>query len=121
VTQRFGELVDKVGLRPIRLHDLRHGQASLMLAGGADMKTISARLGHSSQHFTADSYTHLLEGVQRKAANAAAALVPRAVREQPVIEVTTRAQKRARQTTAPLPRAQAVHSEDVEPSSENDR
>jgi integrase len=34
VTKRFRELSDAAGLRPIRLHDLRHGQASLMLAAG---------------------------------------------------------------------------------------
>jgi hypothetical protein len=77
-------------LRRIRLHDLRHGQASLMLAAGVDIVVVSKRLGHSSVAITSDSYTHLLPGVGSAAAAKAWALVPRdsgasqAIREQSV-------------------------------------
>ena len=64
-------------LRPVRLHDLRHGQASLMLAAGVPITVVSKRLGHSTLTITADTYSHLLEGVGQDAANRAAALVPR--------------------------------------------
>ncbi|MCM3687687.1 site-specific integrase [Kocuria rosea] len=67
----------KVPLRKVRLHDLRHGQASLLMAAGVDMNVISKRLGHSRSSFTADVYAHLLEGVGRDAAERAAALIPR--------------------------------------------
>ncbi|EYT53523.1 tyrosine-type recombinase/integrase [Kocuria sp. UCD-OTCP] len=67
----------KVPLRRVRLHDLRHGQASLLMAAGVDMNIVSKRLGHSRSSFTADTYAHLLEGVGRDAAERAAALVPR--------------------------------------------
>lgn len=77
VTKRFRELSDAAGLRPVRLHDLRHGQASLMLAAGVPMAVVSKRLGHSSLAITSDTYSHLLEGVGQQAATAAAALVPR--------------------------------------------
>ena len=77
VTKRFRELSDAAGLRPVRLHDLRHGQASLMLAAGVPMAVVSKRLGHSSIAITSDTYSHLLEGVGLQAATAAAALVPR--------------------------------------------
>ncbi|MBL8927062.1 MAG: site-specific integrase [Pseudonocardia sp.] len=77
VTKRFGELCDVAGVRRVRLHDLRHGAASLLLAAGADMALVSKRLGHSSISITADTYSHLLEGVGRAAAERAAALVPR--------------------------------------------
>ena len=70
-------LSDAAGLRPVRLHDLRHGQASLMLAAGVPMAIVSKRLGHSSISITSDTYSHLLEGVGQQAASAAAALVPR--------------------------------------------
>ena len=80
VTKRFRELSDAAGLRPVRLHDLRHGQASLMLAAGVPMAVVSKRLGHSSLAITSDTYSHLLEGVGQQAATAAAALVPRADR-----------------------------------------
>lgn len=81
VTKRFRELATAAELRPIRLHDLRHGAASLMLAAGVDLALVSKRLGHSSVTITADTYSHLLEGVGREAAERAAALVPRWCRE----------------------------------------
>jgi integrase len=77
VTKVFARLATSAGLRPIRLHDLRHGAASLMLAGGTDLTVVSKHLGHSSIRVTADIYTHLLAGVGRTAAEAAQALVPR--------------------------------------------
>ena len=61
----------------MRLHDLRHGSASLMLAAGIPVEVVSKRLGHSSISVTTDIYSHLLEGVGRRAAEAAMGLVPR--------------------------------------------
>jgi integrase len=84
VTKRFHELAVAAGLRPIRLHGLRHGAASLMLAAGVDLALVSKRLGHSSISITSDTYSHLLEGVGREAAERAAALVPRNRGDQPV-------------------------------------
>lgn len=78
VTKLFGALVDAAGLRRVRLHDLRHGQASLMLAAGIDMAIVSKRLGHSTITITSDTYSHLLGGVGRDAADRASALIPRA-------------------------------------------
>jgi integrase len=48
VTKRFRELVAPAGLRRVRLHDLRHGAASLRLAAGVDIAVVSKTLGHSS-------------------------------------------------------------------------
>ncbi len=83
VTDRFHKLSDEAGLRRIRLHDLRHGQASLMLAAGIPLAVVSKRLGHSSVTVTSDVYSHLIGGVGAAAAEAAAALVPRPSRDQP--------------------------------------
>ncbi len=80
VTKTFARLARQAGVRPVRLHDLRHGQASLMLAAGVDMAVVSKRLGHSSITLTSDLYSHLLEGVGRAAANAGEGMVPRAQR-----------------------------------------
>jgi integrase len=77
VSKTFRKLVAGAGLRRVRLHDLRHGQASIMLAAGVDMTVVSKRVGHSGIRITSDTYAHLLEGVGRQAAEAAAALVPR--------------------------------------------
>lgn len=45
----------------------RHSFASLLLAGGADLKTVSTALGHSTISVTADIYAHfspaMLQGV----------------------------------------------------------
>jgi integrase len=81
VTKTFTRLSRKVTVegKPlplVRLHDLRHLQASLMLAAGVPMAVVSKRLGHSSVVITSDTYSHLLDGVGAAAAEAAAALIP---------------------------------------------
>jgi hypothetical protein len=78
VTKHMQLIANRAGLPRRRLHDLRHGAASLQLAAGVPMAVVSKRLGHSSLSMTADTYSHLLEGVGRQAAEAGAAMVPRA-------------------------------------------
>jgi Phage integrase family len=77
VTRHFQLLAARAGLRRIRLHDLRHGAASLRLAAGVPIEIVSKILGHSRIALTADTYSQLLQAVARHAAEAAAALVPR--------------------------------------------
>ncbi|MEJ7593029.1 MAG: tyrosine-type recombinase/integrase [Planctomycetaceae bacterium] len=48
-------------------HDLRHTQASLMVAAGIDLKVVQVRLGHRDFATTANVYSHLLQGVQAEA------------------------------------------------------
>ncbi len=83
VTKTFTELTAAAGLRRVRLHDLRHGAASLRLAAGVDIAVVSKQLGHSAIALTVDTYSHLLDGVGRQAAERAMALVPRTRRSQP--------------------------------------
>ncbi|MFD7482528.1 site-specific integrase [Streptomyces mirabilis] len=80
VARRFIELFEEIGLPPIRLHDLRHGAATLAHAAGADLKDIQEMLGHSSITITADTYTSLLPETDLAIAEAAARIVPRARR-----------------------------------------
>ncbi len=84
LTKRFKALCREAGVRPIRLHDLRHGAASLRLASGADIAVVSKVLRHSSVSITSDTYSHLLAGVGKAAAEKASALVPRNRRDQSV-------------------------------------
>lgn len=56
VSLRFPHLVRAAKLPSLRVHDLRHTHATLLLASGANAKTVSARLGHSSTSFTLDVY-----------------------------------------------------------------
>lgn len=53
----------------VRLHDLRHTQASLLLANGEDMVTVSKRLGHAKVSTTLDIYAHLMPGKDEDAAS----------------------------------------------------
>lgn len=77
ITDWFHELTAEAGLPPIRLHDLWHGAASLMLAAGVAMKTVQETLGHSPIVLTANTYTSLYPEVATAAAEATAAIVPR--------------------------------------------
>jgi integrase len=79
LVRRFNEDPERVGvvLPVCRFHDLRHLQASLLIAANVPLAVVSKRLGHSSVQITSDTYGHLLDGVGTAAASAAAALVPR--------------------------------------------
>lgn len=55
----FKRILEVNGLRIIRLHDLRHSCASLLLANGVPMKQIQEWLGHSDFSTTANIYAHL--------------------------------------------------------------
>jgi site-specific recombinase XerD len=76
VTDLFERLVVASGLPPIRLHDLRHGAATLMLAADIDIKIVSDTLGHSDTRITRDIYQSVLPQVGKNAAEATAKLVP---------------------------------------------
>ncbi len=56
------------GMPGVRLHDLRHTYASLMLQAGVHPKVVSERLGHAGVSITLDTYSHVLPGVQEEAA-----------------------------------------------------
>jgi len=67
-TKRFRQLSREFGLPVLRLHDLRHTHASLLLQAGANPKVVSERLGHHSTAFTLDVYSHVIPGMQASAA-----------------------------------------------------
>ena len=83
LTRRFHRLVLESGLPPVRLHDLRHGAASLAHCAGVDLKTVQAQLGHSSIVLTADTYTSVLTDLLAYAAEATARLVLAAAARNP--------------------------------------
>jgi integrase len=68
LTHAFQIFLGKQKLRRIRLHDLRHTHATLLLKGGVHPKIAQERLGHSSIAITLDLYSHVLPGMQREAA-----------------------------------------------------
>jgi len=67
VTHVFTRVVRKAGLE-LRLHDLRHSFASVMLAAGVNVKAISQSMGHANIGITLDTYAHLLPGLGKSAA-----------------------------------------------------
>lgn len=77
VSRPFTLVAQRAGVPVTRLHDLRHGSGWLQLAAGVPIAVVSQRLDHATITLTADTYSHLLEGVGRDAAERAAALVPR--------------------------------------------
>jgi integrase len=83
LTQTFTQLVRASGLPPVRLHDLRHGAASLALAAGTDLKVVADQLGHCSIVLTADTYISVALELALSAAEAVARLVLRAGRRPP--------------------------------------
>ncbi len=74
-SQSWKRLVRDSGLRRIRLHDLRHTHASILLKANVSVKVVSERLGHSSPAFTMTVYQHVLPGMQADAAAAFSAAV----------------------------------------------
>jgi integrase len=68
VTHAFADLVKKAGIPHVRLHDLRHTHATLMMEQGVNPKVVSERLGHSSVGITLDLYSHVSPTLQADAA-----------------------------------------------------
>jgi integrase len=75
VSLAFHRAVSAADVPAIRLHDLRHTHASLLLKSGVNPKVVSERLGHSSVAFTLDTYAHVMPGMQPEAAEAFSDLV----------------------------------------------
>ncbi|MGV9382916.1 tyrosine-type recombinase/integrase [Nonomuraea sp. NPDC003707] len=74
----------------VRLHDLRHGAASLMLAAGVDLKIVQETLGHVSSIFARDTCTSVYPEVARAAAESTAALISTAPDARQARLITTR-------------------------------
>jgi integrase len=68
VTHRFARLAKRLGLAPVRFHDLRHSVATTLLAEGYDLAIVAGRLGHRDPTITLRVYAHALEERDRQAA-----------------------------------------------------
>lgn len=76
VTRSFNVLVKRASLRRIRVHDLRHTAATLLLKANVPAKIVSERLGHAKVSITLDLYSHVLPDMQDMATEAMNQLFP---------------------------------------------
>jgi integrase len=68
ITREFRTLLTAAWLPPIRLHDLRHSCATLLLAQGVSARVVMETLAHSQVSLTLNTYSHVLPSLQRDAA-----------------------------------------------------
>lgn len=69
MTQKWNRFLKANNLRYIRLHDLRHTHATLLLQSGVNVKTVQDRLGHSDVTITLNTYAHVTSDMAQEAAN----------------------------------------------------
>lgn len=69
ITDWFSKFIKQSGLPYVTLHSLRHTNATLMIAEGTDVCTVSRRLGHANTATTLNIYAHALKSKDREAAN----------------------------------------------------
>ena len=69
VTARFQRLLRGAGLPRMRIHDLRHGAASLLLSQGVHPRVVMQMLGHSTISLTLNVYSHVIPQLERDAAD----------------------------------------------------
>jgi len=68
VSQAFERVAARAEVPVIRLHDLRHTHATLLIKASVPVKVVSERLGHAKTAFTIETYQHVLPGMQADAA-----------------------------------------------------
>jgi integrase len=65
----YGPLLARAGLPRLPFHSLRHAHATMLLASGTHPRVVQARLGHATIAITLDTYSHILPGMGRAAAD----------------------------------------------------
>ncbi len=68
LTQHFQDLLKAAGLPKMRLHDLRHGAATLLLGAGVHPRVAQQLLRHASSKTTTEIYSHVTAAQERQAA-----------------------------------------------------
>lgn len=68
VRKALARACHRAGLPRLRVHDLRHSHATLLLSWGVHPRVVQERLGHSTVTLTLQTYSHVLPDLQREAA-----------------------------------------------------
>jgi integrase len=74
VLPAFERIARRAGVPVLRLHELRHTHATLLIKAGVPLKVVSERLGHGDVAFTIQTYQHVLPTMQAEAARVYEAL-----------------------------------------------
>ncbi len=69
ISSWFRKFLKRAKLPPIRLHSLRHANATLQIADGVDIRTVSSRLGHAQTSTTLNIYAHAIQARDQAAAD----------------------------------------------------
>lgn len=69
LTRKFDRFLKANNLKKIRLHDLRHTKATLMLKHGISAREAQSRLGHADVSVTLGTYSHILSSMEKSTAN----------------------------------------------------
>jgi site-specific recombinase XerD len=68
VNRALAEALHHANLPRIRVHDLRHSTASMLLEAGTHPKVVQELLGHSTIQLTLDTYSHVVPALHEHAA-----------------------------------------------------
>ena len=63
------EFAKEAGFEGLKFHELRHTQATVLLANKVDVKTVQTRLGHANASITLNLYAHAVPENDRDAAD----------------------------------------------------
>src|SRR5919202_6100776 len=82
-------LLDKAGVRRVRLHDGRHTAATLLLSENVHPRVVMELLGHSQMRTTMDIYSHVMPALAREAADRMGAILLNGTGQSRPIATTT--------------------------------
>jgi integrase len=63
----YSDFIERIGMKGLRFHDLRHSHASQLLRNGVPVKSVQERLGHANASITLNTYAHVMAGDDERA------------------------------------------------------
>ena len=69
ISKKWRKFTESNGIRHVKLHGLRHTNASLLLSQGVSPKVVQQRLGHSDFSITMNIYAHVMKTMETEAAD----------------------------------------------------
>lgn len=66
ITRKFDEYIKQANVKRIKVHDLRHSHASLLINHGANILIVSQRLGHKDVNETLNTYSHMFPNKEKE-------------------------------------------------------